>query len=381
VRVALEIIFFSQGVFRMSRTPIVVCLGAVALAAVLKAQAPPPTAYTIGGPLAGDSVGARRTLYRNGTKALAEVFRPAKPDGTAANHVFTLYDLATHFSYTWDPAIKPPSCSAARFSGDWGDPFESTAEVVAGIAKGELKAAGVETIAGIPVKVYAQTDPQATIKVWFDDKDGLVMRETYKAGSAPPQTVVDFRRVSFSPPAASLFVLPAACASAHPPPTPAELIAAETGDNAANYVSAINGPGSKNPCSVALRVVRAETMAPVTSRIQVAIDTTYNVDHPPAYVYGMSDNGTETFSGGSLHEITSQVHNGMVRISNPPASFHLEVNVVTPGDGAASALIYKQCFAPTTVLLYVVKNPGKPSEGGDWLWAKAGKYAAVPAAH
>jgi hypothetical protein len=33
------------------------------------------------------------------------------------------------------------------------------------------------------------------------------------------------------------------------------------------------------------------------------------------------------------------------------------------------------------VLLYVVKAPDNPSEGGDWLWDKAGKYATVPPAH
>jgi hypothetical protein len=365
----------------MSTPATLLCLATLTLSALVQAQAPPPTTYTIGGPVAGDTTGARRVVYRNGTKALADVFHPAPAGGAILSHVFTLYDLATHTSYTWDPAIKPPSCSAGRFSGDWGDPFESTAEVVAGIAKGELKAAGEETIAGISAKVYGTSTPQGTIKVWFDDKDGLVLRETYKVGTAPPQTMVDVRRVSFDPPAASLFALPAGCAGVHPPPTPAELIAAETGDNADNYVSAINGPGSKNSCNVVLRVVHAESMAPITSKMQVAIDTTYDVDHPPSYVYGMGTDGTQTFSGGGIHEITSQVHGGTVRINNPPAYFNLEVNLIKPGFGASSALIYKQCFAPTTVLLFVVKNPDKPTDGGDWIWAKAGKFATAPAAH
>jgi hypothetical protein len=31
--------------------------------------------------------------------------------------------------------------------------------------------------------------------------------------------------------------------------------------------------------------------------------------------------------------------------------------------------------------IYVVKDPDNPSEGGDWLWAEAGKYSSVATAH
>jgi hypothetical protein len=30
------------------------------------------------------------------------------------------------------------------------------------------------------------------------------------------------------------------------------------------------------------------------------------------------------------------------------------------------------------VLLYVVKNPAKIHDRGDWLWVKSGKYATAP---
>ena len=45
-------------------------------------------------------------------------------------------------------------------------------------------------------------------------------------------------------------------------------------------------------------------------------------------------------------------------------------------DSVASALIYRNCIAPQTVLLLVVKNPAKVTDGADWLWAKSGKFAA-----
>ena len=358
----------------MPMSRILSCLGILVFSALMEAQAP-PTAYTIG-ESGGDAANPiNTTIYRSGSKALMDV-------RLTGQHTLTLYDLKAGTSYTWDPAGTPPSCNAASFSGDWGDPFEMTAELNAGIAKGELKPTGAETVSGIPTKVYEGGEAQSHVKAWLDLKDGLVMRAKAGPADGPMMTMVDIRKVNFASPPASLFALPAACASVHPPPTPAELIAAETGDSAANYVNAIYGPGSKNSCSVVLRVVRAGTMAPIGRRFQVAIDTNYNQNdpNPPHYVFGVGTDGTSTFSGGGLHEITNQIRNGMVRIDNAPAYFNLSLNIVNPGNGAGVGLIYRQCFAPTTVLLYVVKDPDNLSAGGDWLWAKAGKYATVPAA-
>jgi len=121
-------------------------------------------------------------------------------------------------------------------------------------------------------------------------------------------------------------------------------------------------------------------MAPITRRWQAAIDTTYNVDTPPAYSFGVGKDGTATFSGGGLHEITSQVHNDMLRIDNPPAYFNLSMNVVQPGHGAgaggpqstASALPLSPCSTTSS-------RPQRSRQGGDFLYAKSGKYASVPA--
>jgi hypothetical protein len=121
-------------------------------------------------------------------------------------------------------------------------------------------------------------------------------------------------------------------------------------------------------------------MTPI-NRYQVAIDTTYNVDNPPHYVTGVGRDGTETFSGGGMHEITSQIRNGMLRIDNPPPYFNLDVNLINPGQGSGGGLVYRQCFAPQTVLLYVVKDRGKPSQSADTLWVKSGKYSTIPASH
>ncbi|HWG21716.1 MAG TPA: hypothetical protein VG225_14390 [Terracidiphilus sp.] len=363
----------------MSTSTTLACFSILAISPLLQGQAP-PTAYTITEAVAGAPAGSAMTVYRNGMNVLTEMKYPAQP-GEPAHRTLTFYDLQAHTSHSWDPAITPSSCSAGTFSGDWGDPFETTTQLTAAIAKGDLKPAGTETLHGIPTRVYAGASQGMSLKAWLDEKDHLVIRAEFGAPGGPMQTMVDITRVSLTPPTPSLIVMPAYCGSVKAPPSAAELMAAETGDSGDNFVSANYGPGSKNSCSIIIRPVAAGTMAPINRRFQVAIDTTYNQDSPtaPHYEFGVGNDGTSTFSGGGLHEITSQIHNGMLRIDNPPAYFNLSMNIVNPGNGAGIGLVYRQCFAPVTMLYYVVKDPSNPGKGGDFLYAKAGKYAAVPA--
>ena len=314
--------------------------------------------------------GGTQTVYRSGSKALVETMLPG-------NHAKTLYDLAAMTSLTWNPDASPISCAAASFKGDWGDPFAMTAEVNDGVAKGELKPAGTATIAGTQAAIYTGDAQGSTTKVWFDKSHNLVLRveASMPGNSAAPMIMVDIRKVSLAAPPSSMFVAPAACAGAKPPPSAADLIADETGDDAANYANGIYGPGSQNSCSVVLKVVQAKTMTPVT-KIQVAIDTTaYGQNTPPPYTFGVAPDGTTTYSGGHVREITSMVHNGVVKIGLPPANFQIGVNHIRPNRGGSLGMIYRQCFAPTQVLLYVIKDIDTPNESADFLWVKSGKYA------
>jgi hypothetical protein len=354
-------------------------LALLTLATLLPAQAP-PTTYTIVGALPGVDQGTM-TVYRNGSKAIIQNDHTAQPGGQPASRTITLYDLKAGASFSWDPDATPIACSAGNFSGDWGDPYAMTADLNKSIAKGDLKPAGTETLHGIPTQIYLGASGPTGIKAWLDKKDALVLRAQIGAPSGGPmQTLVDIQKVSLTAPPDSFFALPPTCAGAHPPPTAAELIALETGDSGDNFVNAIYGPGSKDSCSIVLRVVEAKTMAPFTRPWQAAIDTTYNQDSPtpPAYSFGVGNDGTATFSGGGLHEITSQIRNGMLRIDNPPAYFNLSTNFIQPGRGAGIGLIYRQCFAPITMLYYVLKDPNDPGAGGDFLYAKSGKFASVP---
>ena len=80
-----------------------------------------------------------------------------------------------------------------------------TAELSASIAKGDLKPTGSETLNGIATKVYAGATQGSSLKAWLDEKDGLVIRAMVSAPGAPPMTLVDVRKVSFTPPPASVF--------------------------------------------------------------------------------------------------------------------------------------------------------------------------------
>jgi hypothetical protein len=104
------------------------------------------------------------------------------------------------------------------------------------------------------------------------------------------------------------------------------------------------------------------------------VDLTSATEPTASHTVGISQSGRATFSGGGLHEIASPTHNGVFRIDHAPAQFDLETAFGNAGD--TQAIIYLQCFAPQTVLLYVVKNPANISDGGEWLWVKSGKYAA-----
>ena len=125
-----------------------------------------------------------------------------------------------------------------------------------------------------------------------------------------------------------------------------------------------------------LRTVRAGSMEPMTTGFQVAVDLTVDLDHPASYKMGAGPGGKATFAGGGLKDLTSQLRKGVLRIDNAPEKFDVET-AYSSGE-FNGVLIYRQCFGPQTVLLHVVNDPAKLSDGGYWLWVKSGKYAKLP---
>jgi len=316
--------------------------------------------------------GSTKEILRDGNRVVVDQSYPREgyPNGF---HTREFYDLQAGKSYSVDLNQATAQCGAANFSGDWGDPFATSDD----LAKLNPKAVGADTVNGMAAKVLEVVIPgqSAPAKMWVDEKYGLVLKFEMEG-----KTVLEVKKVSFAKPPASALALPAACRGVSAPPTEAEAIAAATGGNAADFANAILPPAStsRNSCTVLLRAVRAGSMAPVTSGFQVAVDRTIDPDHPASYQMGVGAGGHMTFAGGGLKEVTSQIQNGVLRIDDAPVHFYLEM--AFGNGGSTSALIYRQCFGPQTVLLHVVKNPDQISDGTNyWLWVKSGKYAALAA--
>jgi hypothetical protein len=341
----------------------------------LRAQtAAAPTAYTV---TANNGMFGTETVtktYRLGSKALVDNRTPSDETGPKAIHIRTLYDLEKMVSLTWDPVNSSAPCGKGAFSGDWGDPFTEATE----LASQGATQVGAETIHGFAANILEVfAGPSGKMRVWVGTANNVILKAQMMPTSGAPQTVVEVTDVSLTPPPASVFAIPANCAAegaAPLPPTDDEKIEALTGGNPQDFARAIYGPGSKDSCTVLFRVVKAGSMEPITRGFQIAVDMNLANEPRPSYTIGLSPGGRATFSGGGLHEVTPQIRNGVLRIDNAPDHFDVETSFGSGGSG--SALIYKQCYAPQTVLLYVINNPDKLSDGGEFLWVKSGKYAA-----
>jgi hypothetical protein len=346
----------------------------------LRAQtAPAPTVYSLTETNAMFGPVFTVNIYRNGSQALLDSQSPASTTMPKAIHTRALYDLNTHQSLSWDLIDSSIPCGKSNFSGSWGDPFADSDSLLDDLNKENPKQVGTATVLGFSAKILEATGPDGTVRAWVDVKTGLVLKALSIPPSGAPQTIIEVTKVSFAPPPASIFAIPANCAAAAAGPrvpSEADRIAELTGGNPQDFVKAIYGPGSQNSCSMLFRVVKAGSMEPIASGYQVGVDLIVATEPTPSYKIGIGTNGHSTFSGGGLHEVTSQIRNGVLRLDNIPAQFEMDVEFGTAG--SSSANIYRQCFAQQTVLLFVVKNPANIGEGGEFLWVKSGKYATLP---
>ena len=364
----------------MLKRQLVWCVGVAVLANLavseLRAQyAPAPDAYSV--TEINSMFGPAVTIHieRDGPRAVIDNSVPPQNATSKASHTRSLYDLQQKTTLTWDASDDSAGCGKSTFSGDWGDPFASSAQMSSDLEKQHAKEVGAETLNGIATKVFEVDIQSSKAKVWVENKYGVVIKLEMTDKDGQPKTIIEVKQLSFSKPAASVFVLPAKCAAAaNAPrtPTEAERIATETGGTG-DYVNAIMPPASKDSCSISFRVVKAGTMEPITMGFQAAIDPNVDVDHPASYTSGVGKDGRVSFSGGHIHELTTQSRSGVVSLGDTGQQFNMQIAFGNNGTG--EALIYRQCFGPQTTLLYVVKNPAKLSDGGDWLWVKSGKYA------
>src|SRR5579863_7550594 len=102
--------------------------------------APAPDVYIVteANPVAP---GAVMQIYRDGSRAVIDNMVPG------GSHTRSLYDLKAHTSQGWD-VTQPAGCSMGRFSGDWGDPFASSADMQQQLTQVHAQQVGAEAIHG-----------------------------------------------------------------------------------------------------------------------------------------------------------------------------------------------------------------------------------------
>jgi hypothetical protein len=331
------------------------------------AQTPkPPPAYSLTEVNAMMGPSMTMKIDRDGPLIIVEstIATPAGAAPAPGSHTRTYYDLQNHKNYTVDLDNAAAVCSRGDISGDWGDPFEVYAGLMKELGPQNPKQTGSETVNGFATKVIETAAGPEHAKAWVDTVSGLLVK--LQTGA---QTVLEVKKLTVAKPPAALFTLPAKCGAA--PPTESERMAAETGGKEGNFVDAIRAQSSANTCPVVFRVVHADTMAPIASGFQLAIDRTADDNSAGHYSLTSTADGHMTFSGGGLREITGQLQNGAMHLPGPPAQFYLEIAFAKGGN--AGALIHRQCLGSPSVLLLVVKNPDKITDGAEWVWVKSGK--------
>jgi len=241
-------------------------------------------------------------------------------------------------------------------------------------AKARQHPVGTEVVNGVPAVIVELDSPDGKFRTWIAEKGDFPVKMALQPKGGAASTMMEVTRVDFSPPAASLFVPPQNCAtqtqgewsdtgvSAHAEArieaqasasvdagtgkTQAQVGAKMTqlppsaGTNAGELVENGVAP-SKTSCTVLFRVVRAGTLEPVSSGVEILLNN---------------------------RKVTTQYQNGTLRISNAPPEFNLQVDT-SDGAGWGSGLS-RQCFQPETVLLFAF-TPGNPDSHR--YWVKPGK--------
>lgn len=357
----------------MSLRLLVLC---AVLAPALAAQNPDaPDAYRIVATDARFGAPQTVTIDRDGSRVLVDEVA-AKGD-RAARHTHSLYDLAAHTRLSWSWPNPAGTCTSEPFSGDWGDPFAASA-VFNGT---DAKFVGMDTVHGWSANIM--DGPAAnggTARAWLEVKTNLLLKAVLTPQNGAPQTAFEIATLDLTPPPESVFVVPPACAAPVAAlASPDQQLARLTGGKPDDFASATEpqapGAGDPSACTVVFRVVRAGSLMPITSGFQAALDLAVDPNHVPEYSIGITPEGYVTFAGGQLHEVTGDFRNGALRIENAPAQFEIDTEFGNGGSG--HALVYRHCYAPETVLLFVVKNPARLADGGRWLWVKPGSKGAV----
>jgi hypothetical protein len=346
----------------------IILLAASNAAAVANAAQPTLNTYSLVETTSLAMVGQTIEIYRDGDRAMMEQYAPKQADGYLPPHTRTYYNFAAGRSYTLDLDDPLVPCAISELNGNWVDPFAGAARMSNALTKQPTTDGGREILAGIDTKILVASTPQGPAKLWIDPKSNLLMKWRIVAPDGKPTTVLEVSKFSTAAPPAALLAIPAACTAAPKQDQTVHLTAAPSGGEG-GIANAIMPPASAKSCTALFRVVRPGSMAPFVGGYQIAIDRTIDNAHPASYRVGLSATGGASFAGGGLKEETAAVKDGILRIEDMPPQIHAEL--CFGKGGCSSALIYRHCTAPESTLVFLIHNPARVSDGGDWFWLNA----------
>lgn len=311
--------------------------------------------------------GMTEKIYRDGDRAMVESIVPKQVNGAVPAHILSYYNWKTGRIYTLDLNNPQTPCGMSERAGlawSYGWPFEGSERRKTELAQQAPADRHEEIVNGVKTRVLVKKTKEGLAEFWIEPSSGLIIREEVSERNNKPHTIVEVTQFSFGPPPVAMLTPPPTC-GAHSDATQSLHLTSVPG-SASN---ATVPPASSQSCTALLRVVPAGKMTPLTHGYQVAIDRDIDLAHPASYRVDLAADGRADFAGGGLREETASVHDGTLRIDAIPRQIHIEL--CFGKGGCASALIYRQCTAPETVLLYAVNNPTRISDGGAWWWVKA----------
>lgn len=193
------------------------------------AQVPTPQTYSYTEdpaiPIMGPAVAK---IFRDGSKEVVDQIMPVIPGRDKEYHGHLLYDFKAHTLYTQVVSDPGMPCGLQEYK-DPAAPKEF--DVISGAADvmkelsgpdNQAKQVGTETLNGMPTKVLEFTSPQASGKIWLTQEGAYPVKLVMIGKDGKPTTFIEVKQLSFAKPPASVFAIPASCASAKLPPPPAK---------------------------------------------------------------------------------------------------------------------------------------------------------------
>ena len=156
--------------------------------------------------------GQMMKIGRDGQSAIIEQTLPPNADTPSGVHSRAYYDIKAGLSYTLDLIDPATPCGPSNFTGDWGDPFAMSADLIAQMAKFHPTDAGAATVNGIATEVSVAASPDGQAKVWVDPKTGLIVKWVMTPPNGAPRTMIEVTSFSLTPPSPAALALPTKCA-------------------------------------------------------------------------------------------------------------------------------------------------------------------------